>query len=204
MILDFFRKKKIQRDLASGFPSELSSDVEKVVLALRQNISGIDESGLIWKLSSGESVSIPYRINISQDMFASYRSFSKTQEIIMHCIYSRSLDGFVREGHLKWLLNTGADCYEWVKPYVVSLSGDYVMEIVEALYEKLDTEKMPEYRTFCKLNFENTRLLHAKMISYWNEFYRNRCYLYKDYIGKKLFSEIFGMRKSGQKQIEIK
>ena len=41
------------------------------------------------------------------------------------------------------------------------------------------------------------------MIAYWSGFYRFECYYYKDYAGKKLFSEVFGMRKSGQKIIEI-
>jgi len=40
------------------------------------------------------------------------------------------------------------------------------------------------------------------MISYWNEYYRYDCYRFKDYIGKKLYSECFGYNKTGQKAIQ--
>ena len=96
----------------------------------------------------------------------------------------------------------GADKYEWVKPYIISSAGEYVVEILDTLYNNISEEEIPEHRAFCKLNFENTRYLHARMISYWAEFYRLDCYYYKDYIGKRLFSEVFGMRKSGQKVID--
>ena len=75
--------------------------------------------------------------------------------------------------------------------------------MVDVLYKEINREKIPEYRAFCKLNFENIRYLHANMITYWAEFRRNEYYRYKDYIGKNLFAEVFGMRKSGQKSIEI-
>ena len=71
------------------------------------------------------------------------------------------------------------------------------------LYKEIDREKISEYRGICKLNFENIRILHARMITCWAEFYRLECCYYKDYVGKKLFSEVFGMRKSGQKIIKI-
>ena len=96
----------------------------------------------------------------------------------------------------------GADKHEWVKPYIILAAGEYVIEITDMLYKEIDREKNPEYREICKLNFENIRILHAKMITYWAEFYRFECYYYKNYVGKKLFSEIFGMRRSGQKVIE--
>jgi hypothetical protein len=132
----------------------------------------------------------------------SYSYLSETEKIIFSCIFSRSCDGFTREGHLRALLRMGADKHEWVKPYIILPAGEYVIEITDMLYKEIDREKIPEYREICKLNFENIRILHARMIAFWAEFYRFECYYYKNYVGKKLFSEIFGMRRSGQKVIE--
>ena len=202
-IFDAFRKNRILGKIAVAFPKELKDDLEKVVSALLYSIKEIEGGERKWIMSDGETVTIPYRIDVSHFRYIAYTDLNERQMAILHCIYTRSLDGFVREGHLKELLRMGADKYEWAKPYVVSLTGEYVKQILDTMYEKLEREKIPEYRAFCKLNFENTRYLHARMMSYWAEFYRNECYYYKDYIGKKLFSEFFGVRKSGQKQIEI-
>lgn len=201
-IFDAFRKNRILGKIAVAFPKELKCDLEKVVSALLYSIKEIEGGERKWIISDGETVAIPYRIDVSHFRYIAYTDLNERQMAILHCIYTRSLDGFVREGHLKELLRMGADKYEWVKPYIISSAGEYVVEILDTLYNNISEDKIPEYRAFCKLNFENIRLLHARMISYWAEFYRLDCYYYKDYIGKRLFSEVFGMRKSGQKIIE--
>lgn len=212
---------KLITKLQKGFPSSLSKEVELLCKKLRainpekiyyaKSYMWLGEkvadpkNGCAWVLSCGEEIRIPYRIYFEGTfrLYESYSYLSKTEKIIYHCIFSRSDDGFTREGHLRALLRMGADEYEWVKPYIISPAGEYVVEMVDVLYKEINREKIPEYRAFCKLNFENIRYLHANMITYWAEFRRNEYYRYKDYIGKNLFAEVFGMRKSGQKSIEI-
>ena len=201
-IFDAFRKNIILSKIAVAFPKELKEDVKKVVSVLFYSIKEVKEDETKWLMSGGAQVTIPRRIDISHFRYIAYHNLSERQMAILHCIYSRSFDGFVREGHIKELLKSGADKYEWVRPYIISSAGEYVVEILDTLCNGIAEEKIPKYKAFCKLNFENIRLLHARMISYWAEFYRKDCYYYKDYIGKRLFSEIFGMRKSGQKVID--
>ncbi len=214
-------KNKLIVKLQKGFPSSLSGEVDslcnklcardakkiyyaKSYMWLGEQLCDYKD-GRAWDLSNGEKVYIPYRVYFTSElsMFHTYSNLTETEKIIYHCIFSRSSDGFTREGHLRALLRIGADRYEWVKPYIISPAGEYVVEMIDVLYKEISREKIPEYRAFCKLNFENTRYLHANMIAYWAEFYRNDCYYYRDYIGKSLFSEFFGMRKSGQKVIDI-
>lgn len=214
-------KNKLIGKLQKSFPSSLSeevgslcnklteSDAKKIYYAksymwLGEKLCDYND-GRSWTLSNGEKVYIPYRVYFTSkfSQFYTYSSLTEIEKIIYHCIFSRSSDGFAREGHLRALLRIGADRYEWVKPYIISPAGEYVIEMVDVLYKEISREKISEYKAFCKLNFENIRYLHANMITYWAEFCRNDCYYYRDYIGKRLFSEFFGMRKSGQKQIEI-
>lgn len=217
-MLGLFEKEKFIKKIGKGFPSFLSEEVRSLCKKLsacdpkdvcyQSHIWKPEKDGeygkaCIWTLQSGEKVYVPYRIYSSSRMFPfTYSHLSETEKIIFHCIFSRSDDGFTREGHLKALLRMGADKHEWVKPYIISASGEYVVEIVDMLYKEINREKTPEYREICKLNFENIRFLHARMISYWAEFYRFECYYYKNYVGKKLFADVFGMRRSGQKVIE--
>lgn len=218
-MLGLFEKEKLIKKLSRGFPSYLSGEVRSICEKLLQGKSGeVRYQGSVWKperdgeydktcvweLSSGEKIYLPSRVYLSSRMYPfSYSHLSEMEKIIFHCIFSRSNDGFARESHLRALLRMGADKYEWVKPYIISASGEYVVEIIDMLYKEIDREKISEYREICKLNFENIRVLHARMIAYWAEFYRNECYYYRDYIGKKLFAEVFGIRKSGQKIVEI-
>ena len=211
------RKEKFMNKLVKAFPASLSENVSSLCKKLlvcnpkdvyyQSHIWQPEKDGeygetCVWTLASGEKIYIPYRVYSNSRMYLfEYRHLSETEKIIFHCIFSRSSDGFTREGHLRALLRMGADQHEWVKPYIISASGEYVVEIVDMLYKEIDRDKISEYMEICKLNFENIRILHARMIAYWSEFYRFECYYYKDYVGKKLFSEIFGIRKSGQKII---
>ena len=220
-MLRIFKKRKLINALCRAFPADLRPEAEglfkRLMFASIEEVSydesfhwkrkkiGEYEAGRSWTLTGGEKIYIPYRVYFSEALMppAPIVPLSEIEEIIFHCIFSRSADGYARERHIEALLSMGADRYEWVKPYIIAPCGEYVVEILEMVYEKLDREKIPEYRSFCKLNFEIITYFHARMISYWNEFCRNDCYYYENYIGKKLFAQIFGMRKSGQKSIEI-
>lgn len=217
-MLGLFEKEKFIKKIEKGFPSSLSEEVRSLCkkllahdpddICFQSDIWRPEKDGeygktSVWTLSSGEKIYIPARVHFSSKMhLLSYSYLSETEKIIFHCIFSRSCDGFTREGHLRALLRMGADKHEWVKPYIILPAGEYVIEITDMLYKEINREKIPEYREICKLNFENIRILHARMITFWAEFYRFECYYYKNYVGKKLFSEIFGMRRSGQKVIE--
>ena len=217
-MFDMLKKEKFISKLVKAFPNSLSKDVESfgknLLESNAKNIfyrsrfwmpekEGEYDKTCVWTLNNGEKIYVPFRVHFSGMLYPrSYDWLSETEKIIFHCIFSRSSDGFARESHLRALLRMGADKHEWVKPYIILAAGEYVFEITDMLYKEIDREKISEYRRICKLNFENIRVLHARMIEYWSAFYRNECYYYKDYVGKKLFSEVFGMRKSGQKVID--
>ena len=114
---------------------------------------------------------------------------------------SRSSDGYVREEHIKELLKT--DLPEWAIPYVIKICDEYVIEILQTVYDSLSRQDCRKYKEICALNFEYIKRAHTRMISYWNEFYRWDCYRYENYIGKKLYLDCFGYSKTGQKSIKF-
>lgn len=199
------KKKALFLTLVKAFPKEFAPDVQVVCHALR--ITDEERGGVWyhdhtteWRLTSEEKITIPYRIYVS-DVLISPNKMTARQELIYHCICSRNHNGYVRQNHIEALLDS--DPPDWAKPYVIKICDEYVIEILEAVYQKLKDQSCESYKALCHLNFDYIKLGHSRMISYWNEFYRWDCYRYQEYIGKKLYQECFGYNKTGQKLIQL-
>lgn len=201
----FFKTKKWRflSMLIKAFPKEYSQDVKAVcnALTIKSKAYGgalFSSEATEWRLKTGEKISIPYRIFVSDKAAFKY-SFTPVQRMIYHCIFSRSYDGYVRQKHIEALLCS--DTTEWTAPYIIKICDEYVKEILESVYEKLKDKGCEALKDICRINFDYFKKGHSRMISYWNEYYRYDCYRYKDYVGKKLYSECFGYNKTGQKTI---
>ena len=187
----------------ASFPKELNYDVSVVLSLISQkrygNVHiGETEYGYTYTLLSGQEISFPSRIYYYDVCDISSSTLTFEQKMIYHCIFSRSCDGFVREKHIKAILE---DVYpDWAIPYILKVSDEYVVEILECVYSKLKNKDTECIKAFCKLNLQSFICSHDRMISYWNEYYRNQCYHYKNYIGKKLFSECFGYTRRMEKE----
>lgn len=189
--------------MLDAFPMELKCDVSVVLSLISKktynNVEiGETEAGCKYTLLNGQEVTFPYRIYYldEYDLLSSFMTFE--QKMIYHCIFSRSYNGFVREKHIKAILKE--DYPEWTIPYILKISDEYVVEILENVYNELKNKDTESIKAFCRLNLQSFLYSHARMISYWNEFYRNKCYHYKNYIGKKLFSECFGYTRNMEKE----
>lgn len=186
-----------------AFPNELSYDVAAVLPLISKKtynnvICGTSENVCGFTLLNGEMITFPYRIYYFDEYNVLPSSLTFNQKMIYHCIFSRSCDGFVREKHIKLILKENFP--DWVIPYILKVSDEYVVEILESVYDELKNRQTEIIKIFCRVNLQSFLYSHDRMISYWNEFYRERCYHYKDYVGKKLFSEIFGYTKYMEKE----
>ena len=199
------KKNRLFSKLIKAFPKEYMADVKVVCSALTgESVAFVctlcSAEKTEWQLLSGEKISIPYRVYIS-DKLDGYNDLTARQKMIYHCIFSRSYDGYIRQKHIEALLESESS--EWTMPYIIKICDEYVKEILETVYQKLQGKECEKYKALCSLNFEYFKFGHCRMISYWNEYYRYDCYKYKDYIGKKLYSECFGYSKTGQKSIRF-
>lgn len=68
-------------------------------------------------------IKFPYRIYNMDNSDKFIDNLSVQQKMMVHCIYTRSCDGFVRQEHLKSLLLM--DFKDWTIPYFVK----YVMNM---------------------------------------------------------------------------
>lgn len=178
----------------NGFPNSLINDVSTVEMLIplktyRDVRVGVSEQTIEY-CNNGVEIKFPYRIyfvEVSNDIIS---KLTLQQKMILHCIYSRSCDGFVRQKHLQSLLMM--DYADWSIPYIVKPCDEYVIEILEMTYNTLKDQNTELFKSFCNENVQSFCESYNRMVSYWNEFYRDRCYKFYKYVGRKLFRECFG------------
>ena len=185
-----------------GFPNYLGDDVTKVVGMIPHktynNVTNGVSEDTIQYFQDYKVIRFPYRtyyIDISDEV---KESLSQRQKMILHCIYSRSCDGFVRQKHIYSLLQM--DYEDWAIPYIVKICDEYVVEILEMTYDILKEQDTERIKRFCLENIVPFCKSYNRMISYWNEFYRYRYTNFQKYIGRKLFRECFGYSKSMERR----
>jgi len=154
--------------IAGGFPEGLRTEARELAGLIRRHRHSPSDSFSV--VVDGAAVSIPYRIYNDHPGNVAFETLSDDQHTMLHCIYSRHHNGHVRQAHIERVL--GVD-QTWVVPYVVRLLGEYVIEIVDVIYEALATApNLATYRRFAAENPEFLRRTAAQATSYWNCYYR--------------------------------
>ena len=149
--------------LTHSFPKNY---IEDTLLVAHYIPSGayVDGSFCKYKLLSGEEIEFPYRIYGVEDIEVPLE-LTPVQKTIFHAFLSRSHNGFVREKHIREIFS--ADCPEWIFPYIVKLSDEYVIEIVELIYSQLKDKDCQKIKDFCSLNVSSFVRSYDRMASYW-------------------------------------
>lgn len=168
------------------FFDELKEDILKIM----DSVSFFESKVTIEYKIFNRKLSFPYRIysdDISDDFMS---QFTTNQQKILHCIYSRHSNGFVREKHIKALFLSEIDFL--TVPYIFKVCDEYILEIIEIVYSNLKQRNNEDFILFCEQNKICFFKSYSRMISYWNEYYRDKYPNFNVYIGKKLFEECFG------------
>ena len=180
-----------------GFPCELQDKVHKVLgkMSLRtyNNISrGVSDECIKeeYILLDGSSISFSYRVYFIDDEKIYNELEDKEEQFIYSCIYTRSCDGYVRQRHMRKIMEN--DFPQWCMPYILKLSSEYVVEIVDDIYKYMKVRDNTSCQLFCKNNPHIFRNSYSRMVSYRNEFYRCGCYKFHNYVGYRLYKECFG------------
>lgn len=139
----------------------------------------------------GKKLSFPYRIYMDSICDNNLKKFDLHQKIVMYCIFSRHHDGFIRQKQIEKLLSLSID-FSTI-PFIFKICDEYVLEILDVVYSKLKSRDNRDFKAFCCQNQRLVSRSYARMVSYWNEYYRNCFPDINMYIGKKLFVECFGI-----------
>ncbi len=180
--------------MVNSFPKELAKDVSVVLNTIPKRTFN-DISVGVWGNSieyqlTNETVSIPDRIYFLEPSDSEISQLTDLQKQIMYCLYTRSCDGYLREKYVRKLLDSNFK--EWCIPYIVKLCDEYVIKILDAIYDSLIIRDNEDIKAFCMANKQALNKSYSRMVSYWNEYHRAENYNFDKYIGNKLFKECLG------------
>jgi hypothetical protein len=141
--------------IKEAFPSYLESEVEDVLSILDLNSRDFSSNcGSINPFAvivDDLTLKIPYRIYYQESNLSQVKRLSPLQNEILYCFYTRHHDGYIREQCLKKIINS---TNPWIAPYLVQLIGEYVIEILEVIYQRQNEISHELYREFLENNHD--------------------------------------------------
>jgi hypothetical protein len=185
---------EIVKRLQSMFPDSLSDEVSAILALIPTTRFVLSPDNICTVVIYGEEIHIPYRIYFPEPGETLLNGLNDLELTILACIYTRHHDGLVRLKYLNRLLTVNE---AWVSPFVLQLTGEYVIEIIETVSQNIELLPFELYAKFIAENQLFIDVLKQKIISYWNCYYRYRSFHFKDYVGFKLADKL-GMWKKGE------
>ncbi|MEU6859746.1 hypothetical protein AB0B28_12855 [Glycomyces sp. NPDC046736] len=166
-------RSTLAHTVAGAFPAHLSEDAGKVLAVLPE--TRFPPTRHFEAEVRGEIVALPARLYNEEPDAASVRRLNRTQQEMLHCLYTRQSDGHVRQRHLETILES---MQPWIVPFVMRLTGEYVLEILEVIREGLDdlavagSARRSLYGEFIAHNPMFFARTERRVVSYWTCYYR--------------------------------
>ncbi len=142
----------------------------------------------VWNCGEDGSVSVPYRIGMSELSAEEIETLTDNQKIMYNCLAARHKDGYIRQKGIENLLSE-KKLPQWAYPYILKICDEYIAEILNIIYAHLCLNNADNLDYLCKINFDNIRLGFTRMVSYWNAYYRQKHCKLNEYVGYKLYAE---------------
>jgi hypothetical protein len=105
------------------------------------------------------------------------------EHLVAACILTRNHDGWSRQRALTTLLRNPQP---WISPYILRLSSEYVIEILDLIEDHMDQFSQSDIGTFIRLNPAFYQTMKHRIVSYWDCYYRSRFPKFGQYVGYRL------------------
>jgi hypothetical protein len=171
--------REANRFLLHAFPVALVADAESVVNRFIEVPQHTHISHFTVSVEK-EILEIPGRIYHDPSLVPTI-FLSSRQKLILNCLLSRHHDGHIRQCNLEPIVSSREP---WVVPFVVQLTGEYVIEILQVVYDNLARLDVAAYARFLRDNPAFHAKTEKRIISYWDCYYRNIDR--REYVGFKL------------------
>lgn len=137
---------------------------------------------------SQQKIALLLRVDHHVSMHYDFTNFPLKQRQILWCILSRHHDGFTRQLMIEKLMKHPLEYF--MMPFIFQLLGEYVQEILQLLSLCIDQENQPLFIQFMGENPQYFHTTQRRIISYWNEYYRNQYPRFKDYVGAEILHKL--------------
>src|ERR1051326_8366354 len=152
----------------AAFPWSCRTAAEAAGMALAPLVDDSYRRSSLRVVVLGSTILIPWRVHFLGMNEVNPRPRTDPW-LVAQCLLTRSTDGYIRQASLRQLLSASEP---WIIPFVVLLAGEYVVEIVEDIFNSSSTLDRNAYTNFVRENRPIMRLLRSKAASYWNRYYR--------------------------------
>lgn len=163
-------KKSEDEMVLLAFPKSLKKDL----FELMRRISVHTLHSTTWTFPvqlNAELISIPVRIYWEEHRLMEPRDLTEIQKTALSCLLTRHHNGFVREKHLKLIIDSK---HYWVQPFIIQLIGEYVIEIIQHIQNNFSDLNKMNLTKFINENPEFWDLTKNRIISYWDCYYRKK------------------------------
>lgn len=168
----------VARRIIEAYPTALAGEAAVVAATMIARAATLSPNGFR-VVVAGQVVTVPERLYVDR------LPALKMNGPAVACLLTRHYDGFVRQRALSQILRVNA---EWSIPFVVRLAGEYVMEIIAEIEERFAELPSDHMGAFVRANSDFIRLTRARVISYWNCYFRH--IPRQDYVALRLMDRI--------------
>lgn len=183
------QKDKTVVRLRAAFPQSIAHQVDNALLHIPlSNLIIMDETSDIGPVNfRGENLEIPYRIYWDNPPDPESLIMGELEQLIYSCLCTRNNNGRVRELHLRRILRSRE---EWVPAFILQPLGEYVLELTQIIADSVDLLYRPAFARFLEDNPQFLKLTQARIISYWDCYYRHRFPHFRDYPGYQIMNSL--------------
>jgi hypothetical protein len=165
-----------------AFPSEINEEVKSTLQKI--SVTSIYETSIFFSVRvDGEELKIPYRLYYKENALDHLNDLTPVQREIVCSIYSRHHDGFVRQKCISEILSSR---HSWTTPFIIKIVGEYVIDILVDINERIDVIDKTNLKNFLLSNEEFYKLTKDRVTSYWDCYYRMQYPKKENYVGIKL------------------
>lgn len=118
-----------------------------------------------------ETIKIPSRIYWKPPYSLNNAKLTIAEKEIINCIFSRHDNGFVRQKAIRNIIDSDKI---WVIPYILRITGEYVIEILIDIDTRFEMINARNLVSFIKENPAFYNRTRARVQSYWNCYYRRQ------------------------------
>lgn len=178
------------RKLKNAFPKHLIQEINFIT----SKISPKSDHSAHWGYEmciEGEKIEIPSRIywDVSKLKINDFTIIHKT---IIACVLTRHHNGYIREENLEKLILSKQ---YWTIPYIVQLLGEYVIELLELVWDKFDSIDKENLVNFINENEAYWFKTKQRITSYWVCYHQHKNTTKSVYVGFKLIEKIDHLNK---------
>lgn len=157
--------------MLQAFPKQYAEDVKQVfhLLTYKYPFTLSEDSTLI--ALQNETIKIPRRIYYREINDSVMNALSEIQKRLIYCYFLCHHNGFIRQEYLRRLLESKR-LYEHELPYIICLTGSYLVEILDDIYDAFELLIESGLDTLIANNSRFFMTIEGRIASYWGEYYQ--------------------------------